>query len=449
MPDYEGFIARSSRALQHLRERADELKEEPSLLEAVEELATTVEELEVASEELHERNDQLVAARETVEAERRRYRSLFDQAPIPYLTTDVHGVVRESNRAARALLGIRLRRGGGQPLPLLVATDDRFGFRTRVLELAAGTSPQAWEVTFQPPGAAAFTASVEARIWPDRVGAESLILWMVRDVTTARKAQAALQQAFVHEREESAQLRELDAWKDAFMAAAAHDLRSPLMSIVGMAETLLQRGEVVDEATRRHMLAQIASSGRGLANLLEDLLDLDRFTRGVVLPRREPTDVVALVRDAVAAVAAEDHPIDLRLEEVEEFRAVVDAGRVTQIVTNLVSNAVAHTEPGIRVTVQATPLGDDGVQIVVEDEGSGIPEAIRENLFTPFVSSAVRTGGARGHGIGLSLVELFAQLHGGSARAEDRPGGGARFVVELPGPTTPHVDLTDEAAGVP
>jgi signal transduction histidine kinase len=108
----------------------------------------------------------------------------------------------------------------------------------------------------------------------------------------------------------------------------------------------------------------------------------------------------------------------------------VDRLMVERIIENLLVNAARHTPIGTPVQINVRARADS-VVITVEDEGPGIPNELKESLFDPFRQGPGASG--KGVGIGLSLVKRFAELHGGSAKVEDAPGGGARFVIILPG----------------
>jgi signal transduction histidine kinase len=127
----------------------------------------------------------------------------------------------------------------------------------------------------------------------------------------------------------------------------------------------------------------------------------------------------------------EVHPVRVRADAVS---IEVDPGKVERVIDNLLVNAARHTPPGTAVLVEIVARAD-GVVLVVEDEGPGVPDELKEVLFEPFRQGEGSSG--RGMGIGLSLVQRFAELHGGSAHVEDAATGGARFVVVLPGPVTP------------
>ena len=108
-----------------------------------------------------------------------------------------------------------------------------------------------------------------------------------------------------------------------------------------------------------------------------------------------------------------------------------DDVRLGQIVANLLANALSHTPEGtsIRVAAHAT---DTGVRVVVEDTGPGVPQEVVDTLFSPFVTHPAYPGARGGTGLGLALVQLYAELHGGGAHLESPEDGGARFVVDLP-----------------
>ena len=112
----------------------------------------------------------------------------------------------------------------------------------------------------------------------------------------------------------------------------------------------------------------------------------------------------------------------------------VDPGKVERVIENLLVNASRHTPPGTPVHVDVGRGARTAILLVVEDEGPGVPDELKGVLFEPSVRVTTRAGG--GMGIGLSLVQRFAELHGGTAHIEDGEAGGARFVVALPGDVT-------------
>jgi len=243
----------------------------------------------------------------------------------------------------------------------------------------------------------------------------------------------------------SSDLREMNDVKDTLLHAVSHDLKGPLAGILGAMQTIRRDDELHLTADEREALYEVIEhSGRKMNRLIDDLLDLDRIDRGKVHPQRRPTDVGELARRVVADTAQlDDHPVRVRADAV---LVEVDPSKVERVIENLLVNAARYTPPGTAVLVQVTAR-PDGVDLVVEDDGPGIPDELKDVLFEPFRQGEDSSG--RGMGIGLSLVQRFAELHGGSARIEDAATGGARFVIELPGAVTPLGKATDGLVAEP
>jgi signal transduction histidine kinase len=232
----------------------------------------------------------------------------------------------------------------------------------------------------------------------------------------------------VRETQVSSGLRELNDVKDTLLHAVSHDLKNPLAGILGAMQTIRRDDELhLTDEERETLYEVIEKSGRKMDRLIDDLLDLDRIDRGSVLPDRRPTDVGEIAR-RVANECQDLLASPVRVE-ADEVMADVDPAKVERIIENLLVNAARHTPAGTAVGVRVS-AGTAEIAIVVEDAGPGVPDELKEELFEPFRQG--KEAGGRGLGIGLSLVRKFAELHGGTARVEDRVGGGARFVVTLP-----------------
>lgn len=257
------------------------------------------------------------------------------------------------------------------------------------------------------------------------------------DVTDRKLAEQALRaserkysEAFRREREAAQQLRALDEMKNTFLEAVSHDLRTPLTAILGSALTLEQSNLEMPIEDALDLVRRVAGNARKLQRLLGDLLDLDRLQRGIVTPQRRPYDLRQLITTAVAET---ENPQGREVHiDVDPTTVDLDGAKVERIVENLVSNALRHTDRGAEIWVRAHRR-DDGVMIVVEDDGTGIPDELKEEVFEAFRQAPGSVAGhSPGVGIGLSLVKRFAELHGGTAWVEDRPGGGSSFHVSLP-----------------
>jgi two-component system, OmpR family, sensor kinase len=213
-----------------------------------------------------------------------------------------------------------------------------------------------------------------------------------------------------------------------FVADASHELRTPLTSVLANLELLAEslRGEEADAAR-----SALRSSQR-MRRLVADLLLLARADVGRVV-KRERVDLAQVAIEA----AAELGPMSSTHEIALDARPVaVDAARdeILRVVINLIENAVRHTPPGTEIRVLTRAGGRGQAQLIVEDDGPGVPERLRGSLFERFVRGAGDRGGS--FGLGLAIVKAVAETHGGSVHVEDAHRGadprGARFIVQLP-----------------
>jgi PAS domain S-box-containing protein len=246
---------------------------------------------------------------------------------------------------------------------------------------------------------------------------------------TLRQALERERQALERERQAARQLRALDEMKNTFLDAVSHELRTPLATVIGIALTLQQKGSRLAEADTVDLVDRLVANAGKLDRLLTDLLDLERLSKGILKPQRSRTDLGALVvRIADEWRLRSGRRLDVMVEPVVAW---VDSAKVERVVDNLLANADRHTTPDTPVWVRVTRRRE-GVLLAVEDAGGGVPRELRSALFEPFRQGPGAPAHAPGVGIGLSLVARFAELHGGRAWVQDRPGGGASFRVLLP-----------------
>jgi len=252
----------------------------------------------------------------------------------------------------------------------------------------------------------------------------------VIDITEQKLAEQAMREALEREQKATRQLRALDEAKNVFLSAVSHELRTPLAAIVGIALTLQRARSSLAEDDGADLVDRLVANAGKLDRLLSDLLDLDRLNRGIVTPKLRPTDLAALVARIGTEWQDTGRPLELAVEPVV---AQVDPAKVERIVENLLANAARHTPPDTPVWVRVARQ-DQGALIAVEDAGGGVPPELRAALFEPFRQGPGAPTHAPGVGIGLTLVARFAELHGGRAWVQERPGGGSSFRVLLPDP---------------
>ncbi|MFB6814780.1 ATP-binding protein [Streptomyces sp. NPDC056347] len=221
-----------------------------------------------------------------------------------------------------------------------------------------------------------------------------------------------------------------------FAADAGHELRTPLTALKAELELAAQPGR-----TREELAAAVAAAAADtdrLIRLSEDLLLLSRTDEGRPVVRPEPMDPAGLLASAVRAAASRAAPADVRvrLRADEDVTMTADPDRLRQAVDNLLDNALRYAPRGSEVDVALTVTGP-GPQaravIEVRDHGPGFPRAFLPRAFERFArADAARSRHGGGAGLGLAIVRSIAQAHGGTATADNAPGGGARVRLELP-----------------
>ena len=217
-----------------------------------------------------------------------------------------------------------------------------------------------------------------------------------------------------------------------FIADVSHELRTPISAIKLMVETI-QLSNADPEAIDM-FFPKIATELTRITNLVEDLLALARNESGQVRLQRSQVDLRRLIDDALGTFRPRAQSLAIALEFLpgEPVQAEVDPERITQVVVNLVDNALRHTPPGGRIAVSVEGRGDE-VVLTVADDGVGIPFKDLPHVFERFyVVERSRARESSGTGLGLAIVKQILEAHGGTIEAESDLGSGATFICRLP-----------------
>lgn len=227
--------------------------------------------------------------------------------------------------------------------------------------------------------------------------------------------------------------RRTDELRTALVNAVSHDLRTPLASIMASAGSLRQRDVAWSEDDRIEAAASIEEEAARLNRLVGNLLDLSRIEAGTLRPAKGWYDIRSLVSEVIGRARGGGKPHRIVSDIAAELAPLYfDYIEIDQVITNLIENAMKYAPAGSEVRVSVRSLGGSGVEVEVSDEGGGIPDLALPHVFEPFYRSPGQTSGAPGAGLGLAVARGLVEAHGGSIRAENLPGGGARFTFTLP-----------------
>lgn len=230
-------------------------------------------------------------------------------------------------------------------------------------------------------------------------------------------------------------VKELDELKTRFFANVSHELRTPLALILGPAERMLEDANLTP--AQRRELESISGNGKVLLKQVNDLLDVARLEAGRMEIRYARFDMAGQCRHIMSQfdVAAGQRNIRQRVDAPAELPVEADPEMIERVVVNLLANAFKFTSKNGEIRLELRP-GKSTFTVAVEDSGPGVRADQRETIFERFRqaddSATRRTGRTGGSGLGLAIVKDVVELHRGRVRVESAPGGGARFVAELP-----------------
>ena len=235
------------------------------------------------------------------------------------------------------------------------------------------------------------------------------------------------------EKEKAAVLAKNEQLRANLLRSISHDLRTPLTSISGNADTLLHSYNVLDEPTRKQIFTDIYDDAQWLTGLVENLLSITKISDGSVKLRLSDQVVDDIVSEALRHIdrRSAEHHITVDCGDVP-LLVRVDAGLIMQVLINLVNNAIKYTPAGSNIWVTAA-LREDAVEICVSDNGPGIPDELKERVFEMFFTGGNPIGDSRRSlGLGLALCQAIIHAHHGEITLKDNSPHGCIFSFTVP-----------------
>lgn len=228
------------------------------------------------------------------------------------------------------------------------------------------------------------------------------------------------------------ELIQLQSLKDDLISLIVHDLRNPLAGVVSCLKLIEPKPGGPDPGGVREMVGLAREGLRKLSELVSDLLEVRQLEEGKLELKRQSCSVGEVLRQAMATLeaTAKLSAVKLELGAVPEATVTADVRLLRRSIENLISNALKFSRDGDAVSIGAE-LAPGGIAIEVADRGPGLPDELKDRLFSKF-ASVDKSAARRGYGLGLYVVKLVATAHGGSVAARTRDGGGTVFRITLP-----------------
>ena len=373
-----------------------------------------------------------------------RFRHIFDEAPIAYHEVDADGIVRRVNRAECVLLGYEAREILGKAAWDFVAPENREVSRARVLgKLRGNVTLLPFENRLRHRDGTELLVEVRENRIVDRRGHTVGLRTTLIDITEKKRDAQRLTEFYAEMEEKNRELaialaaaEEAARLKGNFLANMSHEIRTPMNGVIGMAGLLLDTGL---DSTQRDYAETVRRSAESLLGVINDILDFSKIEAGRMRVESAPFDLRRVIEEVTEMLSAraDEHHIDLAVSYPAALphRFAGDEGRIRQVLTNLVGNAVKFTDSG-HILIAVTCLGRNGearMRIEVEDTGVGIAADKIGSLFGKFVqldSSSTRRHA--GSGLGLAISKQLVELMRGSMGVESTPGRGSRFWFTIP-----------------
>lgn len=359
-----------------------------------------------------------------------KYRGLFESSNDGILLHDPKGWLIDANARVLNLLGYTREELLSLNMYHLCPPASIPKYRQAV-EVLASKGFVSFEIDFRDKHDTVFPVEVSSSLY--NVNGTKLAQAIVRDATERKRQTEEMARANRALETANEELQRLNRAKSDFVATASHEIRTPLTSIIALADAMLKPDMHLSEQVRTKGLRTILKEGRRLGRMVSAMLDLSRIEKGTFQLSPTRVELIALLYDIVdSAPVPADKTIEFDIRHPAPLAINADRDRITQVVLNILDNALRYTPSGGTVTI-SVGANSRSVRVGIRDQGPGIaPEEI-ERVFEPFYQSQrTEVRQARGAGLGLSLAKQIVAAHGGRIWAESEIGKGTVVRFTLP-----------------
>lgn len=345
--------------------------------------------------------------------EQRLLAAVTEQSADPVILTDLQGRVTAWSRGAETLFGWTAKEALGAKLNELIVPDEQVDasnkLATEALDLGVA---RADDVVRKAKDGRRVPVAATVTLVRDEDGSPFGMVRILRDIT---------------------RIKELDRMKSEFVQLVTHELRTPMTSVRGFAEALLEYGDKINAEEARRYLEIILREAKRLSRLVTDFLDASRLEAGSSALEKKPVNVVELSKRVATTFEGHRAGVEFRVDaEAGLPLLLADEDKLERVLINLCGNAVKYSPNGGVITIEAKRL-DGRLELSVADQGPGMGQETQARLFQKFYRAndavAAKTHGT---GLGLYIAKAIVEAHGGAIRVESRPGHGARMILQLP-----------------
>ncbi len=348
-------------------------------------------------------------------------------------TLSATGTVLSVNAAAERMFGHSEETLIGQSLSRLISREGHRFFMRRLGPVAAGSRSAPVELTREVLGVRADGALFPMEMTVTSLVRDDQLMYVAaaRDITGRKHAEVEVATAMIAQQQVNSELERLIQAKSDFVSMISHEFRTALTGIQGFSELMLDGGFSAKEM--REYAADINKDAHRLNRMIDEVLDIERLESGRITLNLEPADLSEILREAAARAAAAGaarHRVELELAEVPAVCA--DRDKLTQVVSNLLNNAIKYSPDGGYIWIQSRRDGPLA-HVRVSDQGLGIPRELLDTIFERFTrADGNRLRHINGTGRGLPIAKQIVALHGGTIWAESQGASGSTFHFTVP-----------------
>lgn len=421
--------------LLELKEKAEAMVQQIELNAkelSAEEVQKIVHDFHVYQIELELQNEELRNVSNQLEKTVQQFYNLYHNAPISYLVLDENEIITHANNTFCNINGKALDEIVHKPFSHFIKESHKNEFNARYKAFFKNPVDKTIETKLIIDKSKVIDVRIaaaqisSAKINLGKYNA-SLLLVTILDITDIKIAQAKTE-------ESEKQLRELNEDRDKFFSIIAHDLRSPFNGLLGMLGLFKDESESFSEENKM-LVESVFNSAKGVYELLDNLLNWASAQTGRLVLNPSIVEFNSLIRETVNvhSNAADLKGIKVRLELNDNLNISIDKDLFNTVLRNLIGNAIKYSNTNGEIYIHTKRLHNNSVELIIKDEGVGIPETVLNRLFKPGeVVSQRGTKDEKGNGLGLLICKEFIQLHNGELNVESTLGLGTSIKVIIP-----------------